>query len=409
MLYSKKKLETLLCLDDFDAAARRYLPGFMYAYVSGGVETNISRERNRTIFDELGFVPRVMRDVSKVDLATTLWDETYSAPFGIAPMGISAISAYRGDTVLAQAAQQADIPMIMSGSSLTRMEDIAGIGPNVWFQAYLPGTQEQIDALIDRVARAGFEKLVITVDTPVAANRENNVRAGFSTPLRPTLRLVADCASHPRWTFGTLLQTVLRHGMPHFENNYATRGAPIISRDVLRDYSDRSHFDWAYLERIRRRWNGKLIVKGVLNGKDAYRAVETGADGIIVSNHGGRQLDGSIPALMALPEIVQACPNVPVMMDSGIRRGTDAMKALGLGARFVFIGRPMGYAAAVGGLPGVNRAIDLFATEVRRDCAMLGLTQATDMGPEYLRTLNTTSHFERFVGEEAPSRLVKVA
>ncbi len=398
MRYSNKKLETLLSLDDFAQAAQRYLPGFMYAYVSGGVETNTSLAQNREIFNELGFVPRVMRDVSHVDTSTQLWGETYAAPFGIAPMGISAISAYRGDTVLAQAAQEADIPMIMSGSSLTRLEDVAGVGPNIWFQAYLPGQQEQIDALIDRVARAGFQKLVITVDTPVAANRENNVRAGFSTPLRPTLRLAADCLLHPRWTFGTLLQTVLRHGMPHFENNYATRGAPIISRNVLRDFSDRSHLNWAHLARIREQWRGKLIIKGVLNAPDALRAVDTGVDGIIVSNHGGRQLDGSIPPLLALPDIVRACPDVPVMMDSGIRRGSDAMKALGLGARFVFIGRPFGYAAAVGGQPGVSRAIELFATELRRNCAMLGLTQSADMSADYLRTLNAASHFDRFVG-----------
>jgi len=398
MLYSKKKLDSLLCLDDFSTAARRYLPAFMYAYVSGGVETNASLAQNRAVFDELGFVPRVMRDVSRVDISTTLWGDSHAAPFGIAPMGISAISAYRGDDVLARAAQQAGIPMIMSGSSLIRMEEIAPIGSNIWFQAYLPGTQKQIDALVERAARAGFQKLVITVDTPVAANRENNVRAGFSTPLRPTPRLVADCIMHPRWTFGTLLRTVARHGMPHFENNYATRGTPIISRNVLRDFSDRSHLNWEHLRRIRAAWRGKLILKGILNREDARRAVGEGADGIIVSNHGGRQLDGSIPPLLALPGIVRACPDVPVMMDSGIRRGTDAMKALGLGARFVFIGRPFGFAAAVGGEPGVRRAIELLATEVARDCAMLGLTKAADMSVEQLATLSPTSHFERYLG-----------
>ena len=401
MLYSKKKLNSLLCLDDFSVAARRYLPGFMYAYVSGGVEMNTSLAHNRAIFDELGFVPRIMRDVSKVDTSTTLWGKNYAAPFGIAPMGISAISAYRGDEVLARAAQQADIPMIMSGSSLIRMEDIAPIGPNIWFQAYLPGTQEQIDALVARAATAGFEKLVITVDTPVAANRENNVRAGFSTPLKPTPRLVADCILHPRWTFGTLLKTVTRHGMPHFENNYATRGTPIISRNVLRDFSDRSHLNWEHLRRIRANWHGKLILKGILNTEDARQAVAEGVDGIIVSNHGGRQLDGSIAPLLALPDIARACPNVPIMMGSGIRRGTDAMKALGLGACFVFIGRPFGFAAAIGGEPGVRRAIDLFSTEVVRDSAMLGLTRAADMGPEYLMTRTPASHFERFLNGQA--------
>jgi L-lactate dehydrogenase (cytochrome) len=399
MLYSRKRLDGLLCLDDFDAAARRYLPGFMYAYIAGGVETNASLRHNRTVFGELGFVPRVMRDVSQVDIKTTLWGDTYEAPFGIAPMGISAISAYRGDEVLARAAQRSGVPMIMSGSSLIRLEDITGIGRNVWFQAYLPGTQEQIDALVARASDAGFEKLVITVDTPVAANRENNVRAGFSTPLQPSLRLFLDGMLHPRWTFGTLFKTLARHGMPHFENNYATRGAPIISRNVLRDFSDRAHLNWGHMRRIRDAWQGKLIVKGILNSEDARRAVDEGVDGIIVSNHGGRQLDGSIAPLLALPEIVRACPQVPVMMDSGIRRGSDVMKALGLGARFVFVGRPFGFAAAVGGEPGVSRAIDLLATEVRRNCAMLGLTGVSDMGRSYLRTLTPATHFERFLSD----------
>src|SRR5690606_469647 len=158
MRYSKKKLEKLLCLEDFSVAAQHYLPSFMYAYISGGVENSSSLAQNRRIFDELGFAPRVMRDVSHVDISTQLWDDIYTAPFGIAPMGISAISAYRGDAVLASTAQEAGIPMIMSGSSLIRMEDICSVGPNVWFQAYLPGKQEQIEALVARVAQARSEE-----------------------------------------------------------------------------------------------------------------------------------------------------------------------------------------------------------------------------------------------------------
>ena len=215
--------------------------------------------------------------------------------------------------------------MIMSGSSLIRLEEVAEVGKNVWFQAYLPGTMEQIEALLARIQAAGYEKLVITVDTPVAANRENNVRAGFTTPLRPSLRLLMDGITHPRWTLGTFLRTLAHKGMPHFENNYATRGAPIMSRNVARDFSDRAHLNWSYFERVRQLWPGKLIMKGVLSAPDARAAVDKGADGIIVSNHGGRQLDGSVAPLRVLPKIVRACPDVPVMMDSGIRRGSDAV------------------------------------------------------------------------------------
>jgi len=390
MQYSKKRLDSLLSLDDFEQAARRYLPRALFAYVSGGVETNTSRDQNRTVFQELGFVPRVMRDVSCVDISAKLWDEAYAAPFGIAPMGLGALTAYRGDLAQASAAGRADVPMIMSGSSLTRLEEVAAAGRHVWFQAYLPGTLAQIEALIARVRAAGYEKLVITVDTPVAANRENNVRAGFSTPLRPSLRLLADALMHPRWTLGTCVRTLCRSGIPHFENNYASRGAPILSRHVLRDFSDRAHLNWAYFERIRALWPGRLIIKGVLSALDARRAVDLGADGVIVSNHGGRQLDGAVAPLRVLPEIVRACPGVPVMMDSGIRRGTDVVKALALGARFVFVGRPFGYAAAVGGEAGVLRAIDLLALELRRNAAMLGLTRLTDVDAACLRAVTAS-------------------
>src|SRR5690606_4533102 len=186
--------------------------------------------------------------------------------------------------------------------------------------------------------------------------------------------LIWDGLTHPRWTAGTFIQTLCRHGVPHFENNYATRGAPIVSRNVLRDFSDRAHLCWDWLKAIRGNWPGKLVVKGVLAEQDARMAVEHGVDGIIVSNHGGRQLDGAIAPLRALPGIVRACPGVPVMMDSGIRRGTDVLKALALGARLVFVGRPFGFAAALAGQRGVEHAMDLLQAEITRDAALLGLT-----------------------------------
>ena len=172
--------------------------------------------------------------------------------------------------------------------------------------------------------------------------------------------------------------------MPHFENNYATRGPPIVSPSILRDYSDRGHLTWEHLRLVRRLWNGTLVVKGVLDKRDARAAREAGADGIIVSNHGGRQLDGAISALRVLPEIAAACADIPVMMDGGVRRGTDVLKALALGARFVFVGRPFGYAAAIGGEAGVRHAIGLLAAEVHRDMAILGVTDLRDLGPQWL-------------------------
>ena len=377
-------LDRFLCLDDFEPAARAHLPRPLFEYVCGGVQDNRSRADNRTAFDDWQLVPRVMVDISGRSSEQTLFDQTWSAPFGIAPMGICALTAYRGDAVLAQAAQAARIPMIMSGSSLMRLEDIIALNPQAWFQAYLPGRQPEIEALIDRVARAGFGTLVITVDTPASANRENNLRAGFSTPLRPSLALAWQGLSHPRWLLGTFTRTLLQHGMPHFENNAATRGAPIVSRTVARDMASRGHFTWTNLRRIREQWRGRLVVKGILHADDARQACDVGADGIIVSNHGGRQLDGAVSPLRVLPGIVAACPDTVVMMDSGVRRGTDALKALALGARLVFVGRPFNYAAAVGGLAGAARAAYLLQQEILRDMAMLGINQLDELGPALL-------------------------
>ncbi len=326
-------------------------------------------------------------DVSKRAQHVTLFGRTWAAPFGIAPLGITALYAYRGDLVLARAAAAAQIPMIMSGSSLIRLEDVAQDSPGTWFQAYLPGDVGEITALIERVAGAGFATLVITVDSQVAGNRENNVRAGFSTPLKPSLRLAWDGITRPRWLAGTFLRTLLAHGMPHFENNYATRGAPIVSPNVLRDYSDRGHLHWEHFALIRRMWKGRLLVKGILDADDARIARDHGAEGIIVSNHGGRQLDGAVSALRVLPDIVAACPDLPVMMDGGVRRGTDVLKALSLGAKFVFVGRPFAYAAAVGGEPGVRHAIGLLAEEIHRDMAMLGATRLDELGPRWLKRI----------------------
>ncbi|MBY3464866.1 alpha-hydroxy-acid oxidizing protein [Rhizobium laguerreae] len=375
----------VLCLDDFEKKARRHLPKPLFGYIAGATETNASLRHNAEAFQAYAFRPRVLRDVSKRSTETSLFGKTHAAPFGIAPMGISALMAYRGDIVLAQGADQSGIPMIISGSSLIPLEEIAAVSPQAWFQAYLPGEPDRIDALIDRVGAAGLRTLLLTVDTATLPNRENNIRAGFSTPLRPGLRLAWQGISHPRWTTGTFLRTIVRHGIPHFENSYATRGAPIISSNVTRDFGRRDHLNWNHLERIRNRWSGKLVVKGIMHPDDAARAVDTGADGVIVSNHGGRQLDGTVSPLQVLPQIASRVgDSVAVMVDGGFRRGTDIMKALALGACFVFVGRPFLYAAAVAGLPGVLKAADILKTELHSNMALLGVTKVGDISADYI-------------------------
>ncbi|MDF8365023.1 alpha-hydroxy acid oxidase [Achromobacter anxifer] len=379
-----RALARALSLDDFEAAARKRLPRPIFGYVAGAAEDNQSLRGNRQAFADYSFSPRVLVDVSHRTQQTELFGRRYASPFGIAPMGISALSAYRGDIVLARAARAQGIPAILSGTSLIPLEDVIREAPGTWFQAYLPGDPQRIDALVERARRAGYETLVLTVDIPVSANRENNVRTGFSTPLKPSLRLAWDGLTRPRWLAGTFLRTLLAHGMPHFENSFATRGAPIVSSSVLRDFSARDHLSWEHVARIRRQWPGTLIIKGILHPQDAALARQHGADGIIVSNHGGRQLDGAISPLRALPGVVAAAGGMTVMMDSGVRRGSDVLKALALGASFVFVGRPFNYAAAVGGEAGVSHAIGLLRAEVDRNMAMLGINHVREMQAELL-------------------------
>ena len=378
------RLGHILCLDDFERAASRHLPKPVFAYISGAVERNYSLRANAAAFDRYEFVPRMLVGTSARSTATTLFGKRWSAPFGMAPMGLCALSAYRGDLVLTQAAARENVPMIMSGSSLIRLEEVVQANPDAWFQAYLPGDEPSMIALVERVKAAGYRTLVVTVDANIASNRENNIRAGFSTPLRPSLSLAWEGITHPRWLFGTFLKTIARHGLPHFENAYARRGAPILSQNVLRDFSDRGHMNWNHFRMIRRLWPGHLVIKGILDVRDARLAVDSGADGIIVSNHGGRQLDGTVPPLRVLPGIVQACPEVPVMIDSGFRRGTDVLKAVALGAKFVFVGRPFNYAASVAGEDGVRKAIGLLREEVSRNMAMLGVNGLSELDASYL-------------------------
>ena len=379
----------ILSLDDFQRAARGVLPRPIYGYVAGAAEDNLAFDDNRRAFAELALVPQVLRAVAARSQKVTLFGREYESPFGIAPMGIVALSAYRGDIVLARAAMAAGIPAVIAGTSLIRLEDVLAEAPQSWFQAYLPGDADRIRALIARVAAAGVQTLVLTLDTPVAGNRENNVRAGFSTPLRPSLRLAWDGLARPRWLLGTWMRTLLRHGMPHFENSAAERGAPILSATVTRDFAHRDRLGWDDFSRIREQWRGTLLVKGIVHPADAAEARRRGADGIVVSNHGGRQLDGAIATLRALPGVVAEGGALPVLLDSGVRRGTDVLKAFALGAKFVFLGRPFNFAAAVGGEAAVAHAIALLRDEIDRNMALQGVRSLSELGPQHLHDVRT--------------------
>lgn len=391
-------LKRIFSLNDFQAPARRKLPRQLYSYICNGADDEVSMRRNRQVFDDYVLMPRMLEGVAQRSQKIELFGHTYDSPFGISPVGLAAMWSYRGDIVLAQAAARANIPAIMSGASLIPMEDVARAAPGTWFQAYMPGDAARVQALMERIATAGFQTLVVTVDLPVTVNPENYLRNGFSSPLRPSLGLAWQGISHPRWLLGTFGRTLLNHGMPHFENWRAERGAPVLSATVERDFQARDHFNWDHFRQIRQAWKGTLIIKGLTRWQDAVRARDCGADGIIVSNHGGRQVDGAPSPMMVLPEIVKAVPDVVVMMDSGMRRGSDVLKALSLGAHCVFAGRPFNYAATVAGPAGVDHAVQILRSEIHRNMALMGINSVYDLDDTLVRHVSSfgaTTHLTR--------------
>ncbi|MBU2890820.1 alpha-hydroxy-acid oxidizing protein [Celeribacter halophilus] len=378
-------LRGYLALDDFRTCAAKRLPLPIFGYVDGGVETGASVRNTRTAYERHAFVPNVLRDVSERSTRTSIFSQEVSVPFGIAPMGFSALAAYDGDVVLAKAAHEFGSLAICSAASLTPLERVASEGHSSWFQCYVPGDDARIEALIARLLKAGFSTLVVTADVPVSGNRENNARNGFDAPFRLTPRLAWHFGSHPRWTLGTLAREVMKRGMPHLENMDAERGPPLFSKNLTRSTIGRDRLSWDNIAFIRRNWPGKLVLKGILSVDDAIHAEQLGVDAVIVSNHGGRQLDACVAPLDVLPEI-RAAVGCNVFLDGGIRRGTDVIKALALGADFVFLGRPFLFAAATFGALGVTHAFRLLQQEISLSMALLGIERLEQLSADFLRS-----------------------
>ena len=381
---NRRRLRRMLELDDFERAAAPRLPAATRAYIANGAESGSALRNNRDRFADWRFVTRVLRNVTGRDHATTLFGHQYAAPFGIAPMGASAILAYDADNRMARAARTASIPYSLSANSITPMEEVIRHNPHAWFAAYLPTDPDVIDGMVDRVATAGFPVFVVTVDVPVVSNRLAEKRAGYSMPFRPRPQLVWDVIRHPRWLGGTFVRSVVaRRGLPVIANVRPTGGFHIFSRQIAA-VGGQSAFDWTHIDRIRRRWAGPLVLKGILSPEDAHIASEHGVDGIVVSNHGGRQLDYSVASIEMLSEVKSRSADMTVLLDSGIRRGTDILKSLALGADAVLIGRPFLYAAALAGEPGIRRAIEILARELDIDTALLGATSPHDITADHL-------------------------
>lgn len=378
-------LKRVLDLNDYQRLVRRRLPHSVYGYVANGVEADVARDNNRKSFQHWRMVTRVLRDVSDCKQDRELFGHRYSSPFGIAPMGASAVVTYDADDRLARAAADANIPFVLSANSITPMEEVTKNNPNAWFASYQSPEPAKVEAMVKRVADAGVKVYVITVDVPVSSNREEDKRAGYTMPLRPTPKLTWDGLTHPSWLVGAAGRTFLKRGVPVISNLEAHGGVGLLSKKVA-SIAGHSNFTWSAVELIRRLWKGPLVVKGVLSKEDARIARETGVDGIVVSNHGGRQLDGDVSPMDVLQEIkAEAGDGLKVLIDSGFRRGTDVLKALALGADFVLVGRPMLFACALKGEDGVKHAISLLSKEIETDLALLGRTDLSQVSPDMLR------------------------
>ena len=341
--------------------------------------------RNRAAFERATFRPRVLRGVHSVDTSTEILGKPSAFPLALAPTGAAGLLWYKGDLALARAAAAAGLPFTVSSASTMDLEQIAIAGGRIWFQLYYWEDRELSHAVVDKARDLGCEALFITLDMPVPPNREYIHRNGFGTPFQLNARNTLDVLGHPRWLAGVMGRYALDGGVPTQANlpdrlrAKVTKGAPpgaLFKQDDL---------DWDAVKVLRDRWPGKLVLKGVLHPEDAERALALGADGVVVSNHGGRALDSSMATLDALPAVAAAVGSkLTILLDSGVRRGSDVVKALALGANAVLAGRAPLYGLAAAGETGVSRALELLRAETARTMAMLGVRSVSEIDSRLL-------------------------
>jgi (S)-mandelate dehydrogenase len=370
---------------DLREVARRRLPRFVFEYVDGGAEDEVTLRGNRAAFERLRLLPRTLIDTAARHQRTQILAAEAPAPMVIAPTGFNGMIYPQGDLALARVAARRGIPFTLSTVSTVRLEDVAkSAGGRLWMQLYVMKDRAIARDIMQRAAASGYEALVFTSDANVFGNREWDQR-GYRAPGKPTLRTVLDTLRHPRWFSGVML----RNGMPRFRNleSFLPSGAvtALGGSTVIPKLFDAT-LSWDDITWIRQQWRGKLLLKGVLTAADAARAASLGCDGIVISNHGGRQLDSCVAPIDVLPEIVAAVGGrLAVLLDSGVRRGTDIAKALALGAQAVMIGRPTLYGLAAGGEAGVERALSILTTEFDRVLGQLGCNSVAELTPQHVR------------------------
>jgi L-lactate dehydrogenase (cytochrome)/(S)-mandelate dehydrogenase len=372
-------------LHDFRAMARRKLPQIAFDFIDGGADDELGMVRNREAFSDYQLLPRYLNDVTTRDQSTTLFGRKYSSPIGISPTGMAGLFRVGADSMLAAAAKKANVPFLLSSASNFRIEDAADIAPdNVWFQMYATSDHRINMDLVRRAREAKVGVLVITVDVPVNSNRERNRRNGFTRPFRMTPSIMLDTLSRPGW----LLQYLKSGGMPMMSNwqPYAREGANADEvADMYGTLTPAPMTSWDTVTAIRREWEGPLVIKGILHPDDALQSAAHGLDGVIVSNHGARQLDAAPSPISMLPAIRAAVGDrMTVMLDSGVRRGSDVIIAKCLGAQACFFGRPTLYAVAALGQDGADQVFAIMRREIDAVLTQIGCGNFGDLTERFL-------------------------
>jgi (S)-mandelate dehydrogenase len=375
-----------ICIDDLRRIARRRLPNFSFEYVEGGAEDELALARNREVLERIGWMPRTLAGVGSPDLTSEILGETCHLPLIIAPTGFNGMLWPQGDLALARAAADAGIPFTLSTVSNHDVRRLtAEVPQRIWFQLYPFKDEKAVDHLVDRAQQAGCGTLVVTTDVPVLGAREWDQR-NYRAPMKLSVASMLDTLAHPGW----LRRVMIPHGAPQFENlkellppgaSSALAGVRFMGTQI------NAKLSWEDMERLRRRWPGKLVLKGILCVDDAKRAADVGADGIVLSNHGGRQLDACVSGVELLPSVcAEVGTRLTVLVDGGFRRGSDVLKALALGARGVMIGRPTLYGLAAGGQAGVSHALALLRVEMERALTLLGCRNLGELGRHLIRS-----------------------
>ena|SRR6056297_3147143 len=371
-------------IEELNRLAKKSLPGVIYDYIEGGAEDEITMERNRTSFLDYEFVPRVLRDVKDINLKTSMQGRNYAMPLFLAPTGMSRLFHYKGEPAAANAAEKNGIPYALSTVGTTSIEDIAKIsGGSHFFQIYVWQSRELVYELINRCKKAGYSGIILAVDCASLGKRERDLRNGHGRPLEMKIKTALSGITRFRWAFRFLTSGKLR--MANMADHLPYGGDMEKTIDKVNEQFDAS-VTWEDARKLRDSWDGPFLLKGVQCIEDCKKAIEIGATGVVLSNHGGRQLDGAPPAFDLLPEAVSAAKDqLEIYIDGGIRRGSDVIKAMALGAAGCMIGRPYLYGLAAGGEKGVNRSVEILEEEMVRVMQLIGCDAIHKVDAGYLR------------------------